>query len=66
MQGTRLLRVFCNVNPSGEPRRWRVGEPFEAHARRYLAAIGEPLPGLGLAAARRSASPSGAAPATTT
>jgi hypothetical protein len=45
MQGTRLLRVFCNVNPSGEPRRWRVGEPFEAHARRYLDAIGRPLPG---------------------
>ncbi len=45
MRGTRLLRVFCNVNPSGEPRRWRVGEPFEAHARRYLGAIGKPWPG---------------------
>ena len=33
MQGTRLLRVFSNVNPNGEPRRWRVGEPFEAHAQ---------------------------------
>jgi hypothetical protein len=37
--------VFCNVNPNGEPRRWRVGEPFEAHAQRYLAAIPRPLPG---------------------
>jgi len=45
MQGTRLLRVFTNVNPSGEPRRWRVGEPFEAHAKRYLGAIRRPLPG---------------------
>jgi hypothetical protein len=45
MQGTRLLRVFCNVNPSGRPREWRVGEPFEAHARRYLATISRPLPG---------------------
>ena len=45
MQGTRLLRVFSNVNPSGEPRRWRVGEPFEAHAKRYLDAIRRPLPG---------------------
>ena len=45
MQGTRLLRVFCNVNPAGRPRRWRVGEPFEAHARRYLGSIGRPLPG---------------------
>jgi hypothetical protein len=45
MHGTRLLRVFCNVNPNGKPREWRVGEPFEAHARRYLAAIPRPLPG---------------------
>jgi hypothetical protein len=45
MQGTRLLRVFCNVNPHGEPRRWRVGESFEAHARRYLGSIGSPWPG---------------------
>ena len=45
MHGTRLLRVFCNVNPNGEPRRWRVGEPFEAHAQRYLPSIGRPLPG---------------------
>ncbi|MEO8310967.1 MAG: Kdo hydroxylase family protein [Caldimonas sp.] len=45
MQGTRLLRVFSNVNPDGVPRRWRVGEPFEAHARRYLAGIRRPWPG---------------------
>ena len=45
MQGTRLLRVFSNVNPHGEPRRWRVGEPFEAHAQRYLPTIRRPLPG---------------------
>ena len=34
--GERILRVFTNVNPQGEPRVWRVGEPFEAVARRYL------------------------------
>jgi hypothetical protein len=45
MQGTRLLRVFSNVNPSGKPREWRVGEPFEDHARRYLPAIRRPLHG---------------------
>ena len=45
MHGTRLLRVFCNVNPSGEARRWRVGESFEEHARRYLPKISKPLPG---------------------
>ena len=45
MHGTRLLRVFCNVNPHGEARQWRVGEAFEDHARRYLPQIGRPLPG---------------------
>ena len=45
MHGTRLLRVFCNVNPSGRPREWRVGEPFEAHAKRYLPSIKPPMPG---------------------
>jgi hypothetical protein len=45
MQGTRLLRVFCNINPDGRPREWRVGEPFEAHAKRYLPVIPRPRPG---------------------
>ena len=35
-RGERILRVFTNVNPHGEPRVWRVGEPFEAVARHYL------------------------------
>jgi hypothetical protein len=34
--GERLLRVFTNVNQEGEPRVWRVGEPFEDVARRFL------------------------------
>ena len=34
--GERLLRVFTNVNQDGEPRVWRVGEPFEDVARRFL------------------------------
>ncbi len=45
MHGTRLLRVFCNVNPNGEARHWRVGEPFADHARRYLHALTRPIPG---------------------
>ncbi len=45
MHGTRLLRVFCNVNPNGEARKWRVGESFEEHARRYLQKIVRPVPG---------------------
>lgn len=34
--GERILRVFANVNPDGAPRVWRVGEPFEAMARKFL------------------------------
>ena len=44
-RGLRLLRVFCNVSQSGEPRRWRLGEDFESHARRFLASMHRPLPG---------------------
>lgn len=28
VNGLRILRVFCNINPYGEPRVWHVGEPF--------------------------------------
>jgi len=31
-----MLRVFCNISPEGRPRIWRVGEPFEPFARRYV------------------------------
>ncbi len=35
-RGERILRVFTNVNPDGLPRVWRVGEPFETVASRFL------------------------------
>ncbi|MEB0013789.1 Kdo hydroxylase family protein [Glaciimonas sp. Gout2] len=34
--GERILRVFANLNPDGVPRVWRVGEPFEDVAKRFL------------------------------
>lgn len=37
--GERILRVFINVNLNDVPRVWRVGEPFEIIAQRYLADI---------------------------
>ncbi|HWD67466.1 MAG TPA: Kdo hydroxylase family protein [Caulobacteraceae bacterium] len=43
--GRRILRVFCNINPAGEDRIWRVGEPFEEHARRWTSKARLPLPG---------------------
>ncbi|WP_032113671.1 Kdo hydroxylase family protein [Candidatus Paracaedibacter symbiosus] len=44
-QGTRILRVFSNVNPLGKPRVWRLGEPFEKVARQFLPRIKKPFPG---------------------
>jgi hypothetical protein len=43
--GARILRVFSNINPDGEARVWRVGEPFEAYARRWIDRIRRPWPG---------------------
>jgi hypothetical protein len=44
-RGERILRVFANVNPNGLPRVWRVGEPFEQMAGRFLPGIKPRLPG---------------------
>lgn len=41
-QGRRILRVFSNVNPDGEPRRWEVGEPFESFAPKFVNRIKVP------------------------
>lgn len=48
-QGQRILRVFCNINPHGEDRVWRIGEPFEKVAARFLPTIGKPLPAKAMA-----------------
>lgn len=34
--GERILRVFLNMNPNGQQRVWRIGEPFEKIAQHYL------------------------------
>lgn len=34
--GERILRVFCNINPEGKPRTWKVGEPFADMAKKFL------------------------------
>jgi hypothetical protein len=44
-QGNRILRVFSNINPYGESRVWRIGEPFSQVAKRFLPKISKPLPG---------------------
>jgi hypothetical protein len=35
-RGARILRVFTNVNPSGQDRVWKVGEPFAEMAAKFL------------------------------
>ncbi len=62
VRGERILRVFTNVSPSGRPREWRVGEPFEALAARFVPGLPAPSPSrsrlytvLGLTKGRRSA-----------
>ncbi|HUO43892.1 MAG TPA: Kdo hydroxylase family protein [Burkholderiales bacterium] len=61
-QGRRILRMFCNLNPRGEPRAWNVGEPFEDMARRFRDRVPPQWPGsaqllaaFGITRGRRSA-----------
>jgi len=39
VNGLRILRVFCNINPYGEPRVWHVGEPFSEVLTTFFARI---------------------------
>ena len=57
----RILRVFRNINPSGQPRRWRVGEDFGSMAEKFLPRLpgysplsARLLAGLRITKARRS------------
>ncbi|MDE2149592.1 MAG: Kdo hydroxylase family protein [Gammaproteobacteria bacterium] len=45
LRGWRILRVFTNVNLHGQPRRWRVGEPFADLAARFWPRLARPVPG---------------------
>ena len=46
VKGTRILRVFTNVNPHGQERIWRVGEPLPKVIEKFTPHIRKPLPGL--------------------
>lgn len=39
VNGLRILRVFCNINPNQEPRVWNVGEPFSQVLDRFAPRI---------------------------
>lgn len=47
VQGRRILRVFSNVNPTGQPRIWRIGGSFQPVAERFLPLLSIPWPGSG-------------------
>lgn len=60
--GSRILRVFSNINPQRQARHWRLGEPFEQVAQRYVPTLGAPVWGssavlkaLGITKQRRTA-----------
>ncbi len=38
-QGRGMFRIFCNIDPSGRPRVWQVGEPFGPFVRRFLPSV---------------------------
>jgi hypothetical protein len=42
--GRRILRLFTNVAPAGQARIWRVGEPFQDFARKFLPSLPRPNP----------------------
>lgn len=44
VQGRRILRVFCNVNPHGQPRVWNLGESFTNVVDRFLPTLAAPNP----------------------
>lgn len=61
-KGTRILRVFTNINPHGQSRAWRLGESFEGAATHHLRSVSGPIWGtshvlnmLGITKGRRSA-----------
>lgn len=39
VQGWRILRVFCNVNPNNKPREWNLGEPFSQLLPKFSAQL---------------------------
>lgn len=62
MRGRRILRLFSNVAPDGQPRVWRVGEPFDTFAAKFAGRLKHPNPAaawllatLGITKGRRSA-----------
>ncbi|MFI4918415.1 MAG: Kdo hydroxylase family protein [Legionellales bacterium] len=39
VNGLRILRIFCNINPQNKPRVWNIGEPFADVLERFAPQI---------------------------
>ena len=46
VKGKRIMRFFTNVNPHGQPRVWKVGEPFHNVVQKFGEKLKKPIPGL--------------------
>lgn len=44
--GTRILRIFTNINPMKRDRVWQIGEPFERVVEHFLPDLHRPLFGI--------------------
>ncbi|MBS0654866.1 MAG: Kdo hydroxylase family protein [Verrucomicrobia bacterium] len=46
VKGQRIMRVFTNINPNGQPRVWRAGEPFKDVVEKIAPRVSNPIPGV--------------------
>lgn len=46
VKGKRIMRFFANINPNGQPRVWRLGEPFHNVVQAFGKDIKAPFPGM--------------------
>lgn len=45
VKGKRIMRFFTNINPDGQPRVWKVGEPFPNVVQKFGEKLRSPVPG---------------------
>lgn len=46
VKGRRIMRFFTNINPHGQPRVWRLGEPFPQVVQKFGEKVKKPFPGM--------------------
>lgn len=46
VKGRRIMRFFTNVNPNGQARVWKLGEPFPNVVQKFGEKLKKPIPGL--------------------